>query len=345
MKDYSRKHYTDYQYRDWMRAIPAKSIWNPILERHLGQAEFSSRRLTKTSLEKAIADYIKQSERKKPWKSRGFTQMEDDWEGPPGGFTPRDPEDVQFHYDYPWDIPGSSPWTVVFDLISTSCWCSNEERPFEVSGTHPIYSLGISLIEPGTNIVIDGGFGTPTVYGKITGGPDEKGDVNFTAGMTTSGGISGSSNYLMPECRDCDNCIGVDPLTAGSNPETIAQNGSEAIVVVDGGGDFTWSISGVGIGFSLQHATTSGRSNTLNAGASSCGTAIITVTDQCEGEVSFEVRGLSDSAWVQKSATCVMGGGSTEGDGQNRIIGGKKQWQDWHGAGGGSCLHPVWHGD
>lgn len=341
MKDYGRKHYTDYQYRDWMRAIPAKSIWNPILERHPGQAEFSGRRLTKTSLEKAIADYIKQSERKKPYLDRGFVQMEDDWEGPPGGFSPPSLP----NFDQPWNTspPGSTltPWTVIFDLISSSCWCKDDTRDFEISGTHPIYGLGISLQEPGTGIIIDGGLGTNTVFGRITGGPDEVGDVNFTGFMTTSTGISGNSNYLMPECRDCDLCPGIDPLVAGSNPETISQSGSETILVVDGLGPFNWSVSGSG--FTLDEAVTELRSNTLNAAVDACGTATITVTDACDDEVEIQVRCIQDSDWVLKSSTCVMPGASTEGDGKTIIIGGSKQVQTWKPSGGGSCGTTIHH--
>jgi hypothetical protein len=207
-----------------------------------------------------------------------------------------------------------------------------------INGTHPIYSIGISLNEAGTSIEVDGGFGTNELFGRITGGPEEIGDVNFTAGMTTSTGISGSDNYLMPECRDCDECIDIEPLAPGSNPETIAQGGSETILIVNGKEDFNWSVSGSG--FTMEDSVTSGRSNTLHADADACGTAIITVTDICDGDITIEVRSLGDSRWVQKTTTCVMPGGSTEGDGKTQITGGRKQTQAWHGAGGSACNPP-----
>jgi hypothetical protein len=333
MKDYSRKHYTDYQYNDWLRSTPSKAIWNSILSQNTGYGEYSLNKSNKSSLSRAIASYLKQSEKKKPYRDRGFIQMEDDWEGPPG--FPSDPQD-QRKYDNIWSFPEFGPWTVIFDLISTSCWCKEEEREFEVSGTHPIYSLGISLQEAGTGIIIDAGIGTNTVSGRIIAGPEEVGDVNFTGSMRTSTGISGTSNYLMAECRDCEECEGVDPLTPGSNPETIAQSGQETIQVIDGQENFHWSVSGSG--FSMDEAETVGRSNTLIAGPDACGTATITVTDNCNDSIEIQVRSLSDSAWILKTTTCVSPGAATEGDAETRVVGGQKQWQDYHGSGGGGCF-------
>jgi len=347
MKDYSRKHYTDYQYRDWMRATPSKSIWNSILSQKVGLGEFSLNKFRKSSLSSSIAKYLKQSEFKKPYRNANFVEMEDIWEGPPGGFNYDPSEWTIPNFDQPWNMgqsDGPGKFLTIFDLEGEGCWCENETMSFEVSGTHPIYSLAISLQETGTVIYEIEGYGTNTVTGKIDA-PNESGSVNFTASMRSFEGVSGSSNWLMYECYNCDECLLTVPLTAGSNPETISQSGSETILILDGLGPYAWSVTGSG--FTLDDAVTAKdvRSNTLNASASACGNATVTVIDQCETTISFVVRCLDDSEWVQISTACTMGGAATEGDGETRIAGGFKQYQYWRAAGGSGCLHPVWHGD
>jgi hypothetical protein len=338
MKDYSRKGYTDYQYSDWLKATPSKAIWNSILSQNVGYGEFSLSKGRKSTLSRAVALYLKQSEKKKPYNDRGFVQMEDDWEGPYGGFSPSMPPYIR-EFDQPWNVgePGDNetPWTVIFDITSTSCWCKGSERPWVINGTHPIYGIGISLNEAGTFIEVDGGFGTNELFGRITGGPEEIGDVNFTAFMTTSTGISGSDNYLMPECRDCDECEFIDPLGPGSNPETIGQGDSVVLSIVDGREDFEWSVTGGG--FTLEDEITSGRGNILYSDENACGVAVITIVDSCEDSIEIKVRSTHSSGWFLKSSTCVMPGGATEGDGQTLIEGGSKQYQSWGGAGGGGC--------
>ena len=329
MKDYSRKHYTDYQYQDWLRATPSKAVWNSILSQNTGYGEFSVNKHRKSSLASSISLYLKQSERKKPYVKGEFLAMEEDWEGPVGGFTPRRPEYPSF--DQPWntgDPPGGGPWSVIFDLEVDGCWCNGETKSFTANGTHPITSLSISLQEAGTEINITGGIGTNSVKGTLTA-VNESGNVNFTASMTSSGGVPGSSNDLVYECGNCDLCDITDDMTAGSNPETISPSSTEGLSVVDGVGPYAWTVSGTD--FTLAYATTSTGVNGLIAGANACGSATITVTDSCETVVVIFVRSTSvDSEWVLVSATCVIPGVPTEGDGRTRIVGNKKQYQYWH---------------
>lgn len=61
------------------------------------------------------------------------------------------------------------------------------------------------------------------------------------------------------------------------NPETIDRSEEKTITVTGGCAPFAWSVAGTG--FTLEHATTVGRTNTLIADATACGTAVITVTD------------------------------------------------------------------
>jgi len=330
MKDYSRKHYTDYQYKDWMRATPSKSVWNSILSQNTGYGEFSVNKNRKSSLASSISLYLKQSERKKPYIKGEFLAMEEDWEGPVGGFTP--PGDTKTPpFDQPWNLvnnSGGGPWSVIFDLEVEGCWCDNETRNFTASGTHPIQSLSISSHNTGTYITIGGGLGTPNVTGSITT-VDESGNVNFTASMRSADGVPGSSNDFIYECRDCDPCEITPLMTAGSNPETISPSSTEGLLVVDGVGPYSWTVSGTD--YTLTYATTDNGVNGLIAGSNACGSATVTVTDDCETVVTIFVRSTSvDSGWVFKGYTCTMPGAPTEGDGRTRIVGNKRQIQYWH---------------
>ena len=84
---------------------------------------------------------------------------------------------------------------------------------------------------------------------------------------------------------------------SGSNPETVARSASVGVSVIQGCLPITWAVSGTGTDdWSIGGGT--GRSNTLTAGASETGTAIVTATDACENVVTIEVRCTSGS-WVQ----------------------------------------------
>ena len=298
MKDYSRKAYNDFQYRDWLRNRPAKSVWNSILERSVGYNEYTSK--SKSSLAASVVAYLKQSETKKPYHDRGFVEMEDMWEGPPGGFSGGLPS-----FDHPWTMsnpidPDDEPWgsITIFDLNSTSTFCPGETRPFEMYGTHPIYSLTISNHEPGTTIAVTGGYGTNTVTGTITAAADEAGNVNFTGYMTSFEGISGSSNYLMYE--NC--CVDVDcdafENDEGVSPTTMAQDDSATIGVTGGHEPYTWTLTqGDGSGFTIDASTTD--TTTIYTDESACGSADIQVTDSCGCVATFNVR-CTTGTWVHE---------------------------------------------
>jgi len=90
-----------------------------------------------------------------------------------------------------------------------------------------------------------------------------------------------------------------------NSPETIGQDTSVTVYVEGGVSPFTWTVSGTG--YTLAEARTSGRANTLIASASACGTATITVTDECEDEVVGQVRNTT-GAWTFKGAYCGVTG-------------------------------------
>jgi len=100
-------------------------------------------------------------------------------------------------------------------------------------------------------------------------------------------------------CGD-DSGIAWDSVTSA---ETIARSDSASVAITDSVGygfPYAWSVSGTG--FTLDNAQTDGLTNTLNADASACGTATITVTG-CDGTVvTGEVR-CTTGKWVTHT-TC-----------------------------------------
>lgn len=118
---------------------------------------------------------------------------------------------------------------------------------------------------------------------------------------------------------------------SSGNPATIGQSTEAAITVDDGCGPFSWSVSGTG--FSFAQPNTTSRSNTLITDGSACGTATITVTDECGDTATGYVRNTT-GVWVEKStSTCELSGVGTEVDtggtwyDYEYIVGNKRQLQ------------------
>jgi hypothetical protein len=318
MKDYSRKQHNDYQYRDWLGIKTSKSIWNSILVQNPGHAEFSNMRESRSSLDAAVADFLRQSELKKPYKSPGFVEMEDVWEGPPGfSFNPLS------GFDQPWTLvnPVTEPWTIIFDLISVSTYCPGETSDFLISGTEPIYLLELSGERPGTSMVVIGGYGTNEVIGTITADEDEKGSINFNGSMTSFEGVVGSSNYLMPKGRDC--CDPNNPMEAdpGTTPETIVQGQTVLVGVIKGSPPYTWTKvvaqclePQFDVYFFLNEVwddpviiTTVPYVN-LRAHAAAHGSVEVKCVDSCGAEVTQEVRCTTGEWWGKGYYECEVPG-------------------------------------
>lgn len=314
MKDYSRKHYTDHQYRDWMGTKTEKSVWNSILENSSGYGEFSNK--AKSSLAASVADYLKQSELKKPYNGKGFNEMEDTFEGPPGI-----PSRPGVKFDYPWNLqPGYEPWAVVFDLISKSEYCPGETTDFVINGTEPIYELSHHSTV-GTTISVSSGYGTNTVYGTVTAGSEQKGSVNINGSMTSVEGVTGGSNYLMPESRtEC--CIDLEPDPVNT-PETINQSQQITVYVIGGMPPYYWEITGDGLcsdeniflpnkpfyfeGVQLT-ITTSTPYTTVTAKSWAKGSIGIRTTDNCQSSVTQYLKCTTGTWWTEDWPGCEFGG-------------------------------------
>ena len=87
------------------------------------------------------------------------------------------------------------------------------------------------------------------------------------------------------------------PLAWGSNPETIAPGTSVIVEVTGGKGPFFWVASGTGFRLAQPGASDS-RTNLLIAESYACGSATITVTDDCEFEAVGYVRSTT-GVWCQ----------------------------------------------
>lgn len=82
-----------------------------------------------------------------------------------------------------------------------------------------------------------------------------------------------------------------------NSDDEIDQSEEDVPIAVSGGGaPYDWAVSGTG--FTLGAAQTSGVTNTLNASASACGNAEITVTDPSGEDTTGYVRCTDASRWV-----------------------------------------------
>jgi len=96
-----------------------------------------------------------------------------------------------------------------------------------------------------------------------------------------------------------------------NSAETIARSANVDLYVEGGTTPFTWTVEGEG--FTLAQGKTTGRHNTLFADGSSCGAAIITVTDACDTEVVASIRNTTSGVWNLKSNDCGYAGDDPNG--------------------------------
>ena len=195
-------------------------------------------------------------------------------------------------FDYP--VSPNSLWNIVFQAWSDECYDKGESTDIEIRGTYPI--TGVAVCEP-SNVSIAGGGNNYT----ITAPEEGPGYASIDVSMLTPngidavpGGVSGVSRAVVWACTDsCE----PDPAMAwddAESAETVARNASVTVAVTGNNGPFTWGVSGTG--FTLDNVVTAGLTNTLNADASACGTATITVTG-CDSEVVVDYVRCTTGSW------------------------------------------------
>jgi hypothetical protein len=161
--------------------------------------------------------------------------------------------------------------------------------------------------------------------------PDKRKGNTIVIAVTMASGMRCATTV------DIEPCPADPPIEWDENlsAQTISRNGQVLIAVSGGSAPFNWSVSGTE--FSLANATTELRTNTLLAGATACGSATITVTDQCNDAVEGGVRLPESGKWISLGKVCSAPGPWTSdlslGD-YERISGKYKVFEKIRSAGG-----------
>lgn len=266
----------------------------------------------------------KASENKKPWLSDGLLDMEDmvfephdvnwwdyEWpdpeDNPPNPLGPRD-----------WNFPGAIPFNYmkgcVLNCPSTVTNCGETIRCtfgilagvlVDVSVSGPIRSYKVNANNPGEGVL-------PTIDIIPSPNATDGGEIKVVASSKAlkkgkeADGVCSASIKMLCECF----CLGTIP-TIFASAQTI-DRGSTVNLWVESGGlacpNFSWSVSGTG--FTLSRSQTDGDYviNRLQADATACGSATITVTDKCGVSATGYIRCNNGSEWIPKGNTCGLPG-------------------------------------
>lgn len=291
--EFGRKPWLSKSYHEMMSKTSNSAIWAQIKQKH--------------------------SEFEKPYlyKMGQYAEMQHYFPNLPGlsGIPSFSLSGIKFddmRFDHPWmgrpvDNASAWPWVyVVFYCGGDPCWCPNQTKCFDMGCTYPIDHIEPTWSWSCQGLTFQAGNGQLCI---TAGDEDSVGwscniDVVMAAKVyshklqkvVTVYGERG--NMRINKCRD-DECCAYDlAYDYGTSAATIAQSASCTVAVTGSDGPFDWSVSGTG--FTLDSATTTGLTNTLNADASACGSATITVTDACSRSTTGYVR-CTTGQWVEKS--------------------------------------------
>ena len=178
-----RPYVSNRSYTDTMRRLRSRTVWNAIFKLYPQFAEFRTKdqlpevAAVTGALKSSIEDYIRQSERKKPYRGDPFLPMEDLWEGPPT---------VVDGKDWPWItiIPGIPPWLVIFKVWTEGCYKAGETVKIKVNASHPV--IGIRETFPGlqeSGTIIATGAGGNDFEMEISADGAEKGTIILSFNM------------------------------------------------------------------------------------------------------------------------------------------------------------------
>jgi len=104
-------------------------------------------------------------------------------------------------------------------------------------------------------------------------------------------------------------CVGDFAFDDDSTPDTISAGSNISMYVTGGCPPYSWSVSGVG--YSLSGSIELSETLTC-AAAGTCGVdyaayAAVTVTDNCEAEVTFDIRNTTNANWAGYYPGCILG--------------------------------------
>jgi hypothetical protein len=305
------------------------------------------------------------SEDKKPYlEDLDYPEMEMfhfDWDGPewPPWDTPTEPDDPVLQPDDPWEIapywpPKAPPGPFLGCFFNPPRFSPYIASPGQTAYTQIVVREGDSII----GFELQGPIELVSSVVEVNGCREKirakchviirvKDDVSGYAPAEGTGMIQGvlianlasgqscSASILIQQCQD------VTPLTWdwASSAETVGSPGSAAVYVLNGQPPFKWSVSGTG--FTMASSRTTGRSNTLVADSSACGTAQITVKDACGTTVQGEVRS-TNGTWVFVGAVCLSFCLGQTPDGSGTVVrGGDKCTQVYGLTSLGTCGSSV----
>jgi hypothetical protein len=273
-----------------------------------------------TERDAAILDkFRKESEFVKPYTSDSYEEMEygfiEPWDF--GQWNDLSFPDVKWATPIlePWKLPPIDPddpkgkCHIILACIHEVCYCPGGEKCFLIKCTHRVVSMQLKKFI---------GSGIPAGF-SITKGAGNEVCITAPAGAHETMDIRYLLEYVCDgkkfyewvpsqawvdacnesECCDDTGLAWDDPTSA----DTVARNANCTVAILDTlgkGGPYTWAVSGTG--FTLTNATTVGLSNTLNADASACGTATVTVTG-CNGATVTGYVRCTTGVWTVVS-TC-----------------------------------------
>lgn len=285
MKEMGRKPYLSKSYREMMTKTSNMAIWNQIKQKH---SEFEKPYLYKAG------EYAEMQHYYPNLPGLSFTNL-------PGlSFT-----DIKF--DHPWmneQVPNVKGMKGIGTVSFPGC-------EFEFPG---LFS-GINRCEIKCEVLdersrwYDGTPTDPIVSWEAKNGTITESDMYHACVRanedapygqwveliaTTKSGAT-CRGFAWVEGNDC--CVPDAAMAwdSGTSAETVAREASVTVAITGNNTPFTWSVSGTG--FTLDNATTTGLTNTLNADATACGSATITVTGCDETVITGYVRGTTGQ-WV-----------------------------------------------
>jgi len=277
---YPRKHLTpiDYGYHpSWIDRSYVQQRKNPTFRQLQGKYD------------------LQQSELARPWLNEGpYLEMEYD------PLVPGWPFPWLFLPDGPWVGPDpygaiDDNFHLIFKAWTNDCYEDGETTQITIHSTYPITSISPGPAETGYTILT---INSDAQIYSVTVDEGKENYLYLICTMTIPSndlglpvGYQGRSTVVVSACTefDCTPCTGIS-WDDGTSADTVDQDDSCTVAITDGNdcGPYSWSVSGSG--FTLDNATTSGLSNTLNADVDACGIADITVTDVCDNTVDGRVR-------------------------------------------------------
>ena len=198
--------------------------------------------------------------------------------------------------DGPWLNPLPTPWNITCYAWTDNCYDDGATTTITVHTTYPVTNVHITspgvssynFVQPDQlTLTVKANYTTHIyVIFALKVPPNKQGLPE---------GVTCECTCVVYPCGETCDCT--DFAWASSLNATIARSASIFVSVADTScGPFSWAVSGTG--FTLDNAVTAGVVNVLNADASACGVATVTVTGCDSTVVTAYVRCSEGGHWV-----------------------------------------------